>query len=72
MFTIKRTEELNQTYDLHKLPIGQWPEEAKEIGRRIVANPIRKVKMDQQSPGLRKAWLIAQIEKEQAFKIEDL
>jgi hypothetical protein len=62
MFIVKRTEYLNQTYDLRKLNMVDWPQEAKELARQIIAIPHKRRQLEAQLPGMKKDWLINKLE----------
>ena len=63
--TTETTITTTTTVDLASLPYAEWPDEAKEMARSIVA--LRHRKFDALHPNERKEWIVAQI-----YKLQDL
>lgn len=56
-------------YDLIQMPYDQWPEEAKEIARRLYSPTVASL-LESMLPELRKPWLVAKVEAAQALREE--
>lgn len=74
MFIVKRTAELNQTYDLHKLKFNQWPKEAQDAARDfLIRVSLDRIKFEQ-SKGKEsfKNWIADRIIAVQNFNPNEL
>ena len=62
----------HDTIELREIPYSEWPQNCKDIVRRILSSTIQYGVFMETLPGLRQDWLAAKVEAWESFSIDDL